>query len=220
MKEPYVTIGNITKKTDQWKKLLKPYRTRAMELDPRASVLLVIDMQNYFLDERCSAWMAAAPAIVPSVKKLIEAYRRKELPVIFTAHAHESKELDGGMMAKWWGDLIMKGSYEAEIFSTLRPLPDEKIIYKNRYSAFYNTELETNLRCLGAEDLVITGVMTNMCCESTARDAFFRDYRVFFLMDATAAPNEEFHLSTLRNLAYGFATITNTDSIVRAISSR
>ncbi|MFQ6104711.1 MAG: isochorismatase family protein [Candidatus Glassbacteria bacterium] len=219
MKEPYVTIRNIAQKTSQWKKLIEPYNTHVMELYPRASALLVIDMQNCFLEEGCSAWMDSTPAIVPNVKKLIEVYRRKGLPVIFTAHAHESGKLDGGMMSRWWGKLILKGTHDAELFTELKPLSDEKVIYKNRYSAFYNTDLETNLRCLGVADMVITGVMTNMCCESTARDAFFRDYRVFFLMDATAAVNEEFHLSTLRNLAYGFAYITETASILRVVSS-
>jgi isochorismate hydrolase len=190
-----------------------------MELSVNASALLVIDMQNYFLDKRCSAWMDATPAIVPNVKRLIDEFRRRHLPVIFTAHAHENLEVDGGMMAQWWSELIMKGSFDAELCSELQPLDDEKVVFKNRYSAFYNTDLDTSLRSLGVEDLVITGVMTNLCCESTARDAFFRDYKVFFVLDATAAANEEFHLSTLRNLAYGFASINDTGSILGMFSS-
>jgi isochorismate hydrolase len=219
MKKPYVTTANLSKKTAEWKSLIERHNTHVMELHTRASALLVIDMQNYFLDASCPGFMEAAPAILPNLKKLLAAYRKKGLPVLFTEHAHENGKLDGGMMEWWWEELILKGTRDAEIFDELSPREDEKVVIKNRYSAFYHTDLETNLRCLKVEDIVITGVMTNMCCESTARDAFFRDYRVFFTMDATAATSEEFHVATLRNLSYGFAYVTDTDSILRAVSS-
>jgi isochorismate hydrolase len=61
-------------------------------------------------------------------------------------------------------------------------------------------------------------VMTNLCCESTARDAYFRDYRVFFVMDGTGTVDEELHLATLKNLAFGFAYITDTEQILRSVS--
>jgi isochorismate hydrolase len=66
----------------------------------------------------------------------------------------------------------------------------------------------------GVEDLIITGVLTNCCCETTARDAFVRDYRVFFVADATATVNEELHLSSLMNLAFGFAYIAQTQELL------
>jgi nicotinamidase-related amidase len=218
-RKPYVTLKNIAAKTAEWKALIEKHNTHVMELHRRASALLVIDMQNYFLDETCSGFMEAAPAILPNLKRLLDAYRKKGLPVLFTEHAHENEKLDGGLMHWWWEELIMKGTRDAEIFGELSAREDEKILIKNRYSAFYHTDLDTNLRCLDVKDLVITGVMTNICCESTARDAFFRDYRVFFVMDATAATTEEFHVATLRNLSYGFAYVTDTDAILRSVSS-
>lgn len=219
MRQPYVTSKNLAKKTAEWKELIEPHNIHVMELNTRASALLVIDMQNYFVDEKCSGFMEAAPAVLPNVKRLLEAYRKRGLPVLFTAHAHEAPALDGGLMHWWWDELIMKGTGESRIVDALAPREDEKVLVKNRYSAFYHTDLETNLRCLRVEDIVITGVMTNLCCESTARDAFFRDYRVFFMMDATAATTEEFHVATLRNLSYGFAYVTDTDSLLRSLSS-
>jgi nicotinamidase-related amidase len=77
--------------------------------------------------------------------------------------------------------------------------------------------LETVLRCLKIEDLVIAGIMSNMCCESTARDAYYRDYRVFFLADGTGSINEEMHLATLLNVAFGFAQVTSVDAIVKQV---
>lgn len=113
----------------------------------------------------------------------------------------------------------MEGSPEGEIIEEIAPRHNEKVVIKHRYSAFYNTDLETILRCLRVEDLVITGVMTNMCCESTARDAYYRDYRVFFPADGTGSINEEMHLASLLNLAFGFAYITTTHDIVRSLDS-
>jgi nicotinamidase-related amidase len=120
-------------------------------------------------------------------------------------------------MAWWWRGKCVEGSPESEIHPSIAPRPNEKVVYKHRYSAFYNTDLETVLRCLKVEDLVIAGVMTNMCCESTARDAYYRDYRVFLPADGTGTINEEMHLASLLNLSYGFALVTTSDEIADAM---
>jgi len=119
------------------------------------------------------------------------------------------------MLYKWWGELIIEGSFDDRIMGELAPLEGEKIIRKRRYSVFYKTDLEEHLRKEGVEDLVICGVMTNLCCETTARDAFMRDFRVFFIEDATATVNPELHLATLMNLAYGFAVIMKADELLK-----
>jgi nicotinamidase-related amidase len=157
---------------------------------------------------------------LPNVKKLISVFRQRRLPVIFTAHVHKSDRMDGGILGWWWEGMILEGTKDAEIHADITPLPEEKVILKHRYSAFYNTDLEIVLRCLGVSDIIITGVMTNLCCESTARDAYFRDYRVFFALDATGTVDEELHLATLKNLAFGFAYVTDTEQIVRGVTKR
>ena len=73
------------------------------------------------------------------------------------------------------------------------------------------------LRCLKVEDVVVAGVMTNLCCESTARDAYFRDYRIFVPADGTGTITEEMHLASLLNLAFGFAFVTTSDELVRQV---
>jgi len=93
-------------------------------------------------------------------------------------------------------------------------MPGEKVVLKHRYSAFYNTDLKTVLRCLRAGDLVVSGVMTNLCCESTSRDALYRDNRVFFPADANGSVTEDLHLASLSSLAFGFAYVTMSDDIV------
>jgi nicotinamidase-related amidase len=133
--------------------------------------------------------------------------------VLFTRHGHRDPARDGGMLRKWWGDLIRRGSRDWELLEGLGRAANEPIIDKNRYSAFFGTRLDARLRKKGIEDLIICGVMTNCCCETTARDAFVRDYRVFFVADATATANEELHEASLMNLAFGFAHVVRTEEI-------
>jgi len=218
--ECYVTSSSLRARTRAWRQAIDYYNVHRMKLDLKRSCLLVVDMQNFFLDPESPTFTPGGLAILPNLSKLIKAFRRKKLPVIYTAHVHKDKKLDGGILAWWWEGMVMENTKEAEIHPDLAPLPEEKIVYKHRYSAFYNTDLEIVLRCLKITDLVITGVMTNLCCESTARDAYFRDYRVFFLMDATGTINEELHLATLKNLSFGFDYVTTTDEILRRLSGR
>lgn len=219
----YVTVDNLSLKTEEWLRTIAAYRRPLPILRPERSALMVIDMQNDFLLEDAPLLTPGGLAILPNLKRLLTACRKKRVPVIYTAHVHETPELDGGLTAEWWpelknGEALVSGTPGAEIYSELGPHKGEKLVKKHRYSAFYNTDLETVLRCLKVENLIITGVMTNICCESTARDAFFRDFRVFFLADATGAISEEFHLASLRALAYAFAWVTSTDEIVEALS--
>jgi len=181
---------------------------------PGKTCLMVIDMQNYFKD--------LAFPIVPQIQELLELFRKKGWPVIFTAHTHRDLEKDGGLLVQWWGQASMEvfqlGRWEHQIMEEVAPLPGEKVIdTKTRYSAFYRTDLEEHLRKLGITDLIITGVMTNYCCETTARDGFNRDFRIFFIADATTTDDPSLHEATLCNLASGFATVYTTREIKELI---
>ncbi len=217
--EPYVTIGNIESKTLEWLARIRPYNLHEMRLNAAASALLVIDMQQFFLDPASPTFACGGVAIIPMVKRLIDAFRRAARPVIFTRHVHHPGDLDSGIMGWWWEGKCLEDSPESEINPVLEPMPGEKVVFKHRYSAFYNTDLETVLRCLKVEDIVVSGTMTNMCCESTARDAYYRDYRVFFPADGTGSINEEMHVASLLNLAFGFAYVTTTDAISAQLTS-
>jgi nicotinamidase-related amidase len=219
-KEYYVTASNLKAKAAHWKREISSYNLHRMKPHPKKSCLLVVDMQNYFLDSQSPTFTPGGLAILPNVKKLISVFRRKRLPVIYTAHAHKSCRMDGGILGWWWEGMILEGTRDAEIHPNIAPLPKEKVVFKHRYSAFYNTDLEIVLRCLDVSDIIITGVMTNLCCESTARDACFRDYRVFFVMDGTGTVDETLHLSTLRNLAFGFAYVTDTEEILGTLTDQ
>lgn len=211
---PYVTADNLSDSSSRWLKLIAPFNQHTMTLNAGKSALLVIDMQRFFLDPNSPTFTCGGLAILPNVKRLIEAFREAGRPVVFTRHVHHPEGFDAGIMGWWWDGMCREGSPESEVHPDLAPLPDEKQVLKHRYSAFYNTDLETILRCQGIEDLVICGLMTNLCCESTARDAYFRDYRVFFPADGNGSVCEELHVASLQNLSFGFAWISTVNEII------
>jgi nicotinamidase-related amidase len=204
-------------KARAWLERILPYNQHEMRLNVSASALMVVDMQRFFLDAASPTFTCGGVAILPTVKRLMTAFRTANRPVIFTRHVHHPGDLDSGIMGWWWEGTCLEGSPESEVHPDLAPKPDEKVVFKHRYSAFYNTDLETVLRCLRVEDIVISGIMSNMCCESTARDAYYRDYRVFLPADGTGSINEEMHVASLLNLAFGFAHVTMSDAIVRQL---
>jgi ureidoacrylate peracid hydrolase len=211
---PYVTQDTISAKSKEWLAKIAPFNTHAMQLNREKSALLVVDMQYFFLDPASPTYTCGGQAIIPNLKRIISAFRQAGRPVIYSRHVHHPDGLDAGIMGWWWEGMCLEGSPESEIHRDIAPIGNEKVINKHRYSAFYNTDLETILRTLKVEDLVMTGIMTNMCCESTTRDAYFRDYRVFFTADGTGSVTEEMHLASLLNLAFGFAWVTDIDTVL------
>lgn len=216
--ESYVTEKSIEAKSREWLERISAFNTHRMRINREKAALLVIDMQRFFLDPSSPTFTCGGLAVLPNVKRLIEAFRSAGLPVIFTRHVHHPEGIDAGIMGWWWEGMCVEGTPESEVHDDIAPLPGEKVVTKHRYSSFYNTDLETILRCQKIEDVVVCGIMTNMCCESTARDAYYRDYRVFFPADGTGSINEEMHMASLLNLAFGFADVTSADTIVEQLS--
>ncbi|XP_057486007.1 nicotinamidase 2-like [Actinidia eriantha] len=186
------------------------FEVRKRNPNPKSSVLLVIDMQNNF--------SSMAKPILPAINATIDLCRRASIPVIFTRHCHKTPA-DYGMLAEWWdGDLIFDGTPAAELMPELARRQEDEVVEKRTYGAFTGTHLEDRLRELGAEEVIVCGVMTNLCCETTAREAFVRGFRVFFSADATATAAAELHDATLKNMAYGFAYLVDCDRLRDAFS--
>ncbi|MEO0123715.1 MAG: isochorismatase family protein [candidate division WOR-3 bacterium] len=131
---------------------------------------------------------------------------------MFTQHINTPK--NAGMLKKWWDDIITtKGQYyelNDEIYFSGAP-----VIIKTQYDAFYKTDLKKLLKKYKTKQVVITGVMTNLCCETTARSAFVQGFEVFFVIDGTATQNEMMHRATLINLSYGFAIPILTKDLIK-----
>jgi nicotinamidase-related amidase len=162
--------------------------------------LLIVDMLRYFAHREGRCFLDAAPAIVPRIQQLLEQWRALDRPVIFTRHCHEGAH-DLGMLGRFFSDYIHKEAPESHIIEALQPARGEPIILKTTYDAFWQTELATTLERVGVAQLVITGVLTHMCCETTARAAFCRGYEVYLPVDAMASSQESLHLGSLISMA-------------------
>ncbi len=179
------------------------------------SALIVVDMQNYFLDPDSHAFIPSAPTVLQNIERIIELFRVKNRPVFFTRH-HNSLD-NPGSMTRWWRDVLGKNSYEWELVDRLTANDDE-IIDKTTYDIFLGTGLEERLRNRLVSDIVIVGVHTHLCCETSARAAFTRNFSVIFPVDGTATYNPQHHQSTLLNLTHGFAATPSLDKLTAVLS--
>ena len=178
-------------------------RARAADFRPERAALLLLDLQKYFFDPGSHAFIPSAPAILDGLLGLAGAFRRRGRPVIWTRHGNTSA--DAGRMADWWRDMLAPGSAAAGL--VLSPEPGDIVLDKSRYDAFQGTDLASILGERGATQVVVCGVVTHLCCETTARAAFGLGFEVFFPADGTAAPNRAFHAASLLNLGHGFAAL-------------
>jgi len=217
--EDYLTKENIASKTDEWlsELIVPPKRKSNFKFSSKKSALLVIDMQKFFLTRKSHSYIPAATTIVPNVNLIITKYREKKFPIIFTFHAYEVNE-ETGVMGRWWGDMLRVNNRLSDIHSSIDLHKDDIFLRKNRYSAFIGTNLDKILKEKKIDTLVITGIMTHLCCETTARDAFMRDYDVYFIVDATATETESLHISSLRTLTDGFTIPMKTSEILKELN--
>lgn len=190
-------------------KELKPYRERKAAVDPERAALLAIDLQNYFKQ--------ITQPVLGNILRVIRSCRKTNIPIIFTQHGHTDPSSDGGALGKWWGELILAGTEDWKFLPEVVIKEEDIILPKKRYSAFFETDLHQRFQSRGIKDVIISGVMTNLCCETTARDAFMRDYRVFILIDGTATRKSELHLATLKNLGFGFAYLLTCEELIQTL---
>ena len=203
LKEVYFTTENISAVAEEMLQDLAATNKRRRVLSaPEHSALLVLDMQDYFLDPASHAFVPSAPSIIPNIKKLIRCFSSLGKPIIFNQHINT--EANAKMMSSWWKDLITEKHPLCRISKEL-DTSTGRLIQKSQYDAFIGTELEELLVGRGVTQVVISGVMTHLCCESTARSAFMRGFGVLFTVDGTATYNRNFHLASLLNLSHGFA---------------
>ncbi|MBW6458895.1 MAG: cysteine hydrolase, partial [FCB group bacterium] len=121
--EYYATPESIAAKTKKWLERIRTFNLHEMQLNVQKSALLVIDMQNFFLDAGSPTFTCGGLAILPNIKLLLEAFRKAERPVIFTKHVHHPADLDSGIMGWWWEGKCIEDSPESAIHPELTPLP-------------------------------------------------------------------------------------------------
>lgn len=195
-----------------------------------AAALLVIDMQNGFCHPegsfaRLGMDIRMCTDAVPACGRLVETARSRGIPVIFTRYVFRADYRDGGLLTSELmpaladGESLAAGTWDAAPVDELTPEEPDFLVDKNRFSAFYGTGLETVLTSLGIRQLVMCGVTTNMCVESTARDASQRDYRVHVISDATGELDVARHEAALDALRFGFCRVTTESEVHSAWSA-
>lgn len=165
-----------------------PYKLK--HLDPKKTAVLVIDMQNDFIEEGAAMYTPMGHAFVKPLAKFLDSCRALGMPVIYTSHAYRKDKSDMGKGAlfcdpAFHGEVMVENTHGVEIYPAIAPKPGDVVITKRSYSGFFATEMDMVLKHKGIDTVVITGVCTEACCFSTARDALFNGYDVAFLSDLT-----------------------------------
>jgi len=173
-----------------------------LEFVQQKAALLVLDAQKYFFSNKSHAFIPSAQTIIPNILNLIEYFYINNRPIYFSKHVNNLE--NAGMMAAWWRDLLTINSDLSNLIGEI-DLKKGYVIQKERYDAFWKTALNELLKNAEVEQVVICGVMTHLCCETTARSAFVQDYQVFFTIDGTATYTEDLHVASLLTLSHGFA---------------
>jgi nicotinamidase-related amidase len=205
----------------------KSYKAGEVKFDINAEkcALLVIDMQDEFVKPYWSPyWVPEATRRVPQIKRLIQHCRNRKIPVIFTVYSKTHQYLDRPktlpLMPSRFPDLnIDQSSFfvTGTVWHELIPHNDEIIIHKSSYGAFFETSLETILKNLGKDTVIISGTLTNYCCSTTARQAYERSFKVVFGSDVTATHFPEFHEMELQVLRRGFAKVMSLNQLLKAL---
>lgn len=187
------------------------------------TALLVVDVQNDFCApggyyDRTGARLDGIQEMLPRLQRFLAVARGASVPVVFVAAAYDEPFLSGVQKERHlrrFGKVqpcCESGTWGAE-FCAVAPEPGEPIIRKRRYSAFHGTDLDLHLRARGVRTVVLTGVATNVCVETAARDAYMRDYYVVVAGDCTAARDDTFHRAALASVEAHFGVVATSDAL-------
>ena len=192
------------------------------DLDPARTALVVVDMQNGFMVEGVAhALCRTAVEIVPNVNRLAAAVRRAGGRVVWIRNTYDPTWLT--MQANVRAEKVAKriesmteGSVGHQLYPELDIKPGDTIVQKYRFSAFLpeSSDLAVRLRAGGYDTVLIAGTVTNVCCESSARDAMMMSFKTVMVSDANAANSDEEHNASLVNFYVTFGDVMDTDFLI------
>jgi nicotinamidase-related amidase len=191
------------------------------DLIPERSALVNVDIQNCFVERA-----HRAPEVVDRINQLATACRRAGILVVHTRHVLRPDHANIGLLAELVprirDGMLDEGAESAAFFDGLEIDPHDVLLVKPRFGAFHGTDLEVILRSRGIDSVIITGITTDVCCDTTAREANARDFKVFFLSDATttsAEPPEEVQRATLELIEALFGQVLTSNAMIAKIDS-
>jgi ureidoacrylate peracid hydrolase len=206
--------------------------TLCQKVDPSHTAILVVDTQHEWAGP--DGYMAkegygieAAKVILPKLKKLLDNGRKAGVPIIIIGHVGSSEN-------EWYhSDVFLehfqrthkgayveypvceKGSSHVDFMPEVQPLPGDCVVYKHRYSAFVNTDLDIILRSKGIRTVIVSGMATDVCSGGTARDAFYHNYYVVFLKDCNAGTTEEAHNRECQMIDQWFGEVVDSSEVFK-----
>lgn len=196
-------------------------RPWAFEIKPEECALIVVDMQQDFVNPGNPMFVPEAYRQVPRILDLIAGCRNAGVPVLYTEH-HIGPDSNADFYEYWppiAGGAIKEGEEDTKLYKGLSPLPDERIInVKHTYDSFAGTNLDYILRGRGVKTVIVCGTLTNFCVESTARTAYFLNYHVVFGSDVSATDSAIAQEATIRTMRRGFARVMDHTQILQAFS--
>lgn len=193
-------------------------------VNPKGAALIVVDVQNDF----CHPEGAFAKkgietkhmaAIAPALIKLIGEGKKAGLPVVYIKTEHSRWTNSAAWVERsterQGPPVCARGTWGTDFYK-VEPKNDDYIVIKHRYSAFQDTDLDCVLRSLEVKTLIMTGVATNVCVESTARHGFMKNYNIVFVNDCAGAATIEEHEATLYNMKKYFGIVASSEEIIKA----
>src|ERR1700761_4610067 len=222
--------------------LTLPARPEPIRLSAKDTAVVVIDMQNAYASEGGYLDLAGfdisgADRVITQTARVLETARRAGMPVVFFQNGWDADYVEAGgpgspnfhksnalktmrERPELQGKLLAKGGWDYELVQALPPQPGDIIVDKPRYSAFFNTNLDSLLRAQGIRSLVFTGIATNVCVESTLRDGFFLEYFGVVLHDATHHAGPDYiQKATLFNVENFFGWVSSVDEFRTALQA-
>jgi len=221
--------------------IILPARPENLPINPRETALIVVDMQNAYASaggylDLAGFDISGAAAVIEKIALAVTAARRAGVQVVFFQNGWDPDYMEAGGPGSpnWWksnalktmrarpelqGKLLAKGTWDYTLVDELQPQAGDLVIEKPRYSAFYNTALDSILRTRGLTNLVFCGIATNVCVESTLRDGYHREYFGVLIEDATHQAGPAFlQQATIYNVEKFFGWVCNTADFCAAFA--
>ena len=204
------------------------------KLDPRRTALIVVDMQRVFCEPDGALYVPSTAEIIPPIDALTRSFRAANMPVVYLRHVVRGDGSDTGRMRDLYpnvDEILARSAPGIEIIDALAPQHGDIVVDKLFYSGFHNTDLDTILRARDVDTIVVCGTVTNVCCETTVRDAVHREYKVVVLADANAAmpyPDmgfgavsaQDVQRIALTAMAYEFAEVADSADVLARLNTQ
>jgi len=185
------------------------------------TALLVIDMQNDFIEPDGFLEVPGIKENAPKFKDFIAKLRKKGILIIYTRHCYDPKKnpIERKLFPEMDENGLRINTSGWQIIESLKPEKDDTIIDKPRYDAFYKTDLEEVLKSHNIKRVIISGTMTDVCCDSTARSAMIRDLEVIFCSDLNFCSDEMIQAATLKTISLNFGQVMSSQEILSHFNS-